>query len=152
MPVVSETVETKLGREHVFDYVANFETVEEWDPGVVSSRKLTEGPLDIGSRYEVIVQYGGAPQTMTYTVTELVRPELVVLEGNGRRTLAVDRISFAESAAGTSVEYEADIRLKGFFRAAEPFLGNLFASIGEGARNGLETRLKQLAESPTEPQ
>jgi hypothetical protein len=150
MPIVKEQVATTLSPAAAFDYVANLETIEEWDPGVVSSRKLTEGPLAVGSTYEIVVQYGGAPQAMTYTVTEVSRPSLVVLEGNGARAFAVDRISFVESDTGTAIDYEADIRLKGVFRAAEPFLGKLFARVGEGARTGLDSRLRELADADAE--
>ena len=147
MPIVHETVETDLNQEAAFDYVANFETIEEWDPGVVSSRKLTDGPLAVGSEYEVVVQYGGGPQTIVYTVTEVERPRVVVLEGSNDRTQAVDRITFSATETGAVVDYEADIRLKGVFKLATPFLGKLFDQIGEGARAGLELRLSELSAS-----
>lgn len=150
MPTVRETVDTTLDPTTVFDYVANFESVQEWDPGVVSSRKLTDGPLDVGSQYEVVVQYGGAPQPMTYTVTEMARPSLVVIEGEGARSITIDRISFREQGGGTVVDYEADIRLRGVYRVAQPFLGKLFAQIGDGAREGLSSRLAELANSAAE--
>ena len=144
MPRVQETVDTRLPLEAVFDYVANFETIQEWDPGVVSSTKLTDGPLAVGTAYRIVVQYGGRPQEMTYTVAEMDRPRLVVLEGDGSRTRALDRIEFSAADGGTRVDYRADIELKGMFRAATPFLGKLFSRIGEGARRGLTKRLAEL--------
>ena len=150
MPLIRERVDTTLDPAAVFDYVANFETAEEWDPGVVSSQKLTDGPLDVGSQYAVTVQYGGAPQPMTYTVTEVTRPSLVVIEGEGARSITIDRISFSEEGGGTVIDYEADIRMRGIYRAAQPFLGKLFTQIGEGARAGLNSRLAELADSAAE--
>jgi hypothetical protein len=69
----------------------------------------------------------------------------VVLEGDGPRSHAIDVISFQPTARGTSIEYKADIRLKGVYRFAEPFLGKLFRRVGDGAREGMKSRLRELA-------
>ena len=82
---------------------------------------------------------------MTYAITEFDAPRLVVLEGDGDRSGAVDHIAFSEVEQGTRIDYVADIRLKGLFRLAEPFLGKLFARVGDGAREGLDRRLTDLA-------
>jgi hypothetical protein len=145
MPVITETVETDLSVEDAFDYVANFENIIEWDPGVTASRKVTPGEAGVGTEYALDLQYGGSPLSMVYRVTEWDRPNLVVLEGDGSRSFAVDRISFHAAATTTVVEYQADIRMKGLFRLAQPFLGSLFRTIGTGAAQGLDDRLRALA-------
>ena len=110
MPVITETVETDLPVEATFDYVANFEHIVEWDPGVTAVRKTTDGPPSVGTEYDLNLSYGGSPISTIYRITEWDPPRRVVLEGDGDRTFAVDRISFLPSAQGTSVEYHADIR------------------------------------------
>lgn len=147
MPVIAETVETDLPTDQTFDYVANFENVVEWDPGVTAARTLTSGPAGVGTEYALVLKYGGSPLSMVYRITEWDPPRLVVLEGDGDRSSAVDRISFRPTPTGTSVEYQADIRLKGLFRLAQPFLGKLFRKIGEEAGAGLDGRLRELAAS-----
>ena len=82
---------------------------------------------------------------MVYRITEWDPPRRVVLEGDGDRTFAVDRISFLPSAQGTSVEYQADIRMKGIYRVAEPFLGKLFRKVVDGGAEGLDRRLRELS-------
>ena len=145
MPVITETVETDLPVEAAFDYVANFEHIVEWDPGVTAVRKTTDGPPSVGTEYDLDLSYGGSPISMVYRITEWDPPRRVVLEGDGDRTFAVDRISFLPSAQGTSVEYHADIRMKGIYRVAEPFLGKLFRKVGDGAVEGLDRRLRELS-------
>lgn len=145
MPVITETVETDLHIEATFDYVANFENVVEWDPGVTAARKITGGDPRVGTEYDLEIQYGSSPLSMTYRITEWDPPRRVVLEGDGSRSFAIDRISFFPTATGTVVEYRADIRLKGVYRAAEPFLGKLFRRVGDGAREGMDRRLRELA-------
>ena len=145
MPVITETVETDLPVEAAFEYVANFENVVEWDPGVTAARKVTDGEAGVGTEFDLVILYGSSPLSMTYRITEWDPPRRVVLEGDGSRSFAVDRISFLPTVNGTSIEYQADIRLKGVYRAAEPFLGRLFRSVGDGARAGMESRLRELA-------
>jgi len=145
MPVITETVETDLHVEAAFDYVADFENIVEWDPGVTAVRKTTEGLPAVGTEYDLDLSYGGSPITMTYRITEWDPPRRVVLEGDGDRTFAVDRISFLPLESGSSVEYQADIRMKGIYRVAEPFLGKLFRKIGDGAVAGLDQRLRELS-------
>lgn len=145
MPIIVETVETDLPTEQTFDYVANFENIVEWDPGVTAARKVTAGPAGVGTEYALDLKYGGSPLAMVYRITEWDPPRLVVLEGDGGRSFAIDRISFRPTSMGTLVEYQADIRMKGLFRLAQPFLGKLFREIGEGAGAGLDGRLRALA-------
>lgn len=145
MPIVKETVTTSLPIDAAFDYVANFENIVEWDPGVTAARKRSDAPAAVGTAYDLDLNYGGSDMAMTYTITEFDPPRLVVLEGDGSRSGAVDRIAFTAVGDGTRIDYEADIRLKGLFRLTEPFLGALFARVGEGAREGLDRRLSELA-------
>ncbi len=145
MPVITETVETDLNVEAAFSYVASFENIVEWDPGVTAARKITDGPAAVGTEYDLSLSYGGSPLSMVYRITEWDPPRRVVLEGDGDRSFAVDRISFLPTAQGTSVEYQADIRMKGIYRLAEPFLGRLFRKIGDGAAEGLDRRLSELS-------
>lgn len=144
MPTVKEAVTTTLPIEAAFDYVAEFENIVEWDPGVTAAHKTSETPAAVGVAYDLDLNYGGSDMAMTYTITEFDRPRLVVLEGDGVRARAVDRIEFTAVDGGTRIDYEADIRLKGLFRLSEPFLSSLFARVGDGAREGLDRRLREL--------
>lgn len=144
MPIVTETVTTSLPIDAAFDYVANFENIVEWDPGVTSARRTSDAPAAVGTAYDLDLNYGGSDMEMTYIITELDPPRVVVLEGDGPRSKAVDRITFSAVEDGTRIDYEADIRLKGLLRLSEPFLGKLFARVGEGAREGLDRQLREL--------
>jgi hypothetical protein len=70
MPVITKTVESALHVEAAFDYVADFENIVEWDPGVTAVRKTTDGPPAVGTAYDLDLSYGGSPISMTYRITE----------------------------------------------------------------------------------
>jgi hypothetical protein len=41
-------------QDEVFVYTADFSNIEDWDPGVVSSRRLGQGPVGVGSQFELV--------------------------------------------------------------------------------------------------
>lgn len=145
MTRLHERIETTLPIEAVFDYVADFVNAQEWDPGVASARRIDDGPVAVGARYDLGVRMGGRVAPMHYRITELDRPRRVVLVGTGSNVDAVDDIRFERSGDRTRIDYTADIRLGGLLRVAQPFLGGSFAKIGRDAANGMERTLAARA-------
>lgn len=147
MTTLREQIATTLPREAVFDYIADFQSAAEWDPGVAHARRLDAGPLRVGSSYELGVRMGGRVARMTYRITVLERPSRVVLEGEGSNVHAVDDIRFLPATAGTIVDYHADIRLQGWMRLLRPFLGGAIARIGRDAADGMTRTLAARAKT-----
>ena len=126
----------------VLAYVADFSHSSEWDPGVVESRRLTDGPTAVGSRFELIAAFRGKSLRFEYVVTELEEARRVVAHGEGDKARSDDTITVAPAdGGGTRLVYEADIRLKGVRRVAEPFLGGVFRRMGDDAIDGLAATL-----------
>ncbi len=146
MTVLHQTIETPLSIGPAFDYVADFANAQEWDPGVASSVRVDDGPVAVGARYRLDVTFNGRSLPMTYTVAELERGRRIVLRGVGSRISAVDRIDFASTpTGGTRIDYEADLRLGGILRLAQPFLGRAFDGIGKRALAGMQRELDRRA-------
>ncbi len=148
MTVLREVIETPLAIDRAFAYVADFANSQEWDPGVASSTRIDDGPVTAGARYQLQVTFNGRTLPMLYAVTEFDAPRRVVLHGSGSRIEAVDSIDFAPTPTGGSrVTYEADLRLRGILRLAEPFLGRAFDSIGKRALAGMQRELDRRADT-----
>ena len=145
MTRLHERIETTLPIEAAFDYVADFANAQEWDPGVATARRIDDGPVAIGARYDLGVRMGGRVAPMEYRVAELDRPRRVVLVGRGSNVDAVDDIRFERSGEGTVIDYTADIRLGGLLRFAQPFLGGSFAKLARDAAGGMERTLAARA-------
>lgn len=143
-----EQIETALPPETAFDFVADFANAERWDPGVARSVGLDEGPLRVGSRFELDVRMGRRTAPMTYHVAALERPDRVVLVGAGSGVDAVDEIVFEPTGSGTRIRYTADIRLSGLLRVVQPFLSGAFERIGRDAAAGMRRTLADLGGSP----
>ena len=53
--------------------------------------------------------------------------------GENATVVSHDRITFAATLTGTRLTYDADLRLKGLLRIADPLLGLAFRRIGHRA-------------------
>jgi dehydrogenase/reductase SDR family member 12 len=142
MPLLEETLEVDRPLEDVFAFVGDFANTKDWDPGVAGATKVTDGPIEVGTRYAVDVVFNGRTLPMTYEVTAWDPPNHVALMGEGSTVRAVDDIRFEATETGTRIRYSADLRLKGVLRLVEPFLGKRFDETGKAAMAGMRRALE----------
>ena len=146
MTRLHETLETSLPIEDAFAFVADFAHAAVWDPGTVSSERIDGGTVAVGARYLLQVRMGPRVAPMEYRIVEHEPFRRVVLEGRGSNVTARDEIGFAALPnSGTRVDYVADIRLGGWMRLLQPFVGGAFRKIGRDAREGMQRTLDSLA-------
>lgn len=135
------TVASPWPVDRAFAYLGDFSNVAAWDPGVVSSSRLDEGEVGLGSRFEVETSTAGRRQRLTYEITEWDPPRRLVLVGENPALRSVDTLTFAERDGGSSVTYHADLALRGAARFADPLLHVAFQVIGKRAADGLRRAL-----------
>ena len=136
-----EQITTETPIAEAFAYTADFNNLEDWDPGIAESAQIGEGPIGRGTQFEVLVAFGSRRIPMVYTITEFDPPHRVVLVGKGSTLTALDVITFAEGDHGTDITYTADLRFKGAMRWLAPFLGGVFKEVGGKAVAGLADAL-----------
>jgi carbon monoxide dehydrogenase subunit G len=136
-------IEVDSPAEATFAYLADFANAAEWDPGIVEARRVTPAPTAVGSRFEVIAVFRERRQRFEYVVTEYEEGRRIALRGEGEKALSDDVITVAPGDRGARVGYEADLRLKGLYRVAEPFLGSAVERMGDAALDGLAARLAE---------
>ena len=145
MPILRERVETHLPIEDAFSYLADFSNAATWDPGTATAERLDAGPIRVGSSFALGVRMGGATRPMTYRIVRLDPNEVIVLEGEGSGVAATDTMTFQAIPGGTRIDYEANIRLRGWRRLLEPFAGAAFTRIGHAAQAGMQRTLAERA-------
>ncbi len=145
MTKLHERIETTLPIDEVFAFVADFANSSLWDPGVATSERIDAGPVDLGARYRLGIRMRGRVTPMEYRITTYEPPTRVVLSGEGSGVSAVDEIVFATTATGTAIDYTADIRLGGWMRLVQPFVGGTFQKIAKDALGGMQTALDERA-------
>lgn len=145
MTRLHERLQTPLAIDEAFAYIADFANSQEWDPGVDTAQRIDDGPVAVGSRYQLGVHLGGRVAPMEYRITALEAPSRVVLEGTGSGVTAVDDIRFERIGDSTHIEYIADIRLGGLLRFIQPFLGGAFRTLARNAVGGMQRTLDARA-------
>jgi carbon monoxide dehydrogenase subunit G len=134
-------IEVLADATRAFEYIADFSRAAEWDPGVAEARRLSDGPTELGSRFELIALFRGNRQRFEYVVTALEPGRRIALHGEGAKAVSDDTVAVATRDGHTVVTYEADLRLRGPYRIAEPFLGGMVERMGDHALDGLKAKL-----------
>lgn len=124
-----------------FEYTADFSNIQEWDPGVVASRRIGDGPITEGSEFEVEVRFGAGTMPMVYQITEYEPNSRVVLVGRGEKLEAVDEIRFDTADNMTVIDYTADLTFLNLFRYFGPLLSPTLEKVGTRALDGLASVL-----------
>lgn len=128
----------------VFDYLADFTTTTEWDPGTVVTERL-HGDGDVGTTYLNVSTFLGRRTHLQYVVQELLPGRRVRLRAENRTVISVDTMTFSRnSQGGTEVMYTADFTFKGPARFLAPFLRPAFARLGTAAQIGMYQALTRL--------
>ncbi len=121
-----ETLRGSCPPQAAFEYLAEFANIQAWDPTVLAARRLTAGPVRVGSRFALLMQFGARPVSMRYTLTEMQPPYRLVLQGRGASFRAVDSLAIEPAGAGFRLRYKVHID---FDRAAGKYLGRLAAPL-----------------------
>lgn len=81
MPETTETATFARSPEDVFDHLADFGRLAEWDPMFDRSERLDDGPLGVGSRFRTVGSVFGREFELDLEIVEYERPDHVVLHG-----------------------------------------------------------------------
>ena len=123
--------------EPVFDFLSDFTTTNEWDPGTVETTR-TAGDGGVGTTYANTSEFMGRRTELVYETIQHERPSRVQFQGRNKAATTLDTMSFRAGADGSSTEitYRAD------FQFAFPI--NLVAPLV------LRGRLEKLADETVE--
>ncbi len=127
-----------------FRYVQDFSTIEQWDPGVYRAEKMTPGPVDVGTRFQLLLNIAGKRLPMEYQLTACEEDRRLVFVGENPWLQAEDTISFAEAGAGkTKITYQALLTIKALPQLTLPAMTPALTRVGKKAVSGLKTALNR---------
>lgn len=135
------SIDSPRDPDDLFAYLSDFSNAKEWDPGVVDATRDGTGPVAVGSEFRLVAKFMGRETPLTYVVTVLDPPRSVTFRGENASVVSLDTITFEPHGEGTRVTYDADLKLKGPARLADPFLKLVFKRIGDAAAAGLQEHL-----------
>ena len=106
--------------EELFDLMADPETEVDWNPDAIEVRRVDDGPLGPGARWQG--RYKGMG-TMDIHLDEYERPGRLVFSITGDRMDMHWTFTFAPDGATTRLAAEAELQPKGAMRLMSPLLG-----------------------------
>lgn len=140
------TVSTSRSADEVFDYLAEFSNAAEWDPGVVAASRLDAGPIGRNSMFRLQVRVGRWTVPFDYRIVAFEPPTRVAVVADRGTVRSEDTITIVSDATGGStLTYDARLRLKGVYAIAEPLLCLGFRRIGDRGIAGLRRTLSLYA-------
>jgi len=141
VPTFEQTIEVAAPLEEAFLYVADFRTAAEWDPGIVQSRRVNNGPIGEGATYDVTAVFRGNRIPLRCELVEYEQNRRLLFHAAGAKARSTDELRFEPVDDGTRIAYRAVLSMKGLSRLAEPFLGRTWTATGARALAGLKAKL-----------
>lgn len=145
------TVRTSWSPEAAFSYLADLRNFADWDPGVRRVTQVEGSGAGAQAVFDVAVVRPGPDLVLRYRTEDFDEPSTVLVVARSALFTSEDRITVVpESNGGASVTYDADLRLNGPLRLADPALRLVFGRIGDRAAAGLRRVL--AAPAPAVPE
>lgn len=143
MTTIERTVTVDRPLAKVFDYLSDFTTTNEWDPGTVETVRVS-GDGGVGTAYRNTSKFAGRETEMTYVVEDVVPNQVFALRGENKTVVAHDTMTFRETPGGTEVRYVAEFEFKGPAKLVAPLMGPFFKKLGDEAEQGMREALTRL--------
>lgn len=140
---IERTVTVDRPLAQVFDYLSDFTTTNEWDPGTVETVRVS-GDGGVGTTYRNTSKLAGRETRLTYVVETLEPNVRFALRGENKTVVAGDTMTFRETPAGTEVTYRGDFDFKGVAAYAAPLFKPLLNRLFDHGARGMSQALERL--------
>ncbi|MCH2190139.1 MAG: SDR family NAD(P)-dependent oxidoreductase [Gammaproteobacteria bacterium] len=144
-----EEFEVNRSAEEVFDYIVDFSRIAEWDPTVTDSRKVSDGSVGQGTKFEVMYSLGLRNIPIYYTIDSYQAPNTAVLTGKAKSFTAIDSLTIEPTSSGAHVKWQADIVLNGTASLIAPLFKGHIRKMGSVSIESLRKALEDNEKSPT---
>jgi uncharacterized protein YndB with AHSA1/START domain len=129
--------------EEVFDAVADERNEPRYNPAMISSEKLTEGPIGRGTRFSAVHNSGRGTQEMIVEVTEYDRPRRVASSTTMPWANIDGVLELEPVASGTRMRWNWHVHPKGVHRLLGPVVGVMGRRSEQACWQGLKRYLER---------
>ncbi len=109
--------------EEVFDFVADERNEPTYNPNMLVSEKVTEGPVGAGTRFAATIRSGRRPVAMQIEYTAFDRPRMLASTSRMAAADFTGTLTFTSTPAGTRLRWSWQARPKGAMRLLAPVFG-----------------------------
>ncbi len=118
MTVIENSVQINRSLEVVFDYLVDLRNELQWNPGVQSMEKVTDGPIELGTKF---LAKWKQSQLIEVECIWFERPHRWAYSNGGPLTVVIE-ITLTPQGSGTLLASRFDVRPSGLMRLFFPIL------------------------------
>lgn len=134
--------------EDAFDYIVDFSKISEWDHTIIDSKKVSDGQIGLGSRFDLIYKMGLRRLPISYEITEFDHASKAVLVGESDNFTATDTVIITPTDQGCHVNWHAEIHFRGLSAKIIPFIEKKVKAAGAQTIRDLNTALDDDYKAP----
>jgi len=140
---IQASFDCQMAIEDAFDYIVDFSNIHEWDHSVLSSRKISDGDLGLGAKFDLVLLMGSREVPLAYEITEFDTPNRAVLTGTNAKFSAVDTVELTRVKDGCRVEWRANLEFTGITALIVRFKAKKIKAGGIQTIRDLEKKLTE---------
>ncbi|HEX9564647.1 MAG TPA: SRPBCC family protein, partial [Gemmatimonadaceae bacterium] len=105
----------------VFQFVAHVENAPKWQPAVIETSRITEGPMRVGTQYREVAKMMGRRVTTVCEITELVPDRRIAWKATSSGPFSYQTTyTFTPAGSRTRLDIVGTFSLRGLWRLIEP--------------------------------
>ena len=140
MAVVKHTQVINKPVDVVFQTVVDVANFPNWNPTTPSARKLSNGEIGEGTRFELEIRGFGKVQQ---ELQEFARNKRVRIVPSMKFLSGGHRFLFTAQGSSTRIDHELEMTPKGFLKIFGPFIGMMGKKNLRGTANALQRYLER---------
>jgi NAD(P)-dependent dehydrogenase (short-subunit alcohol dehydrogenase family) len=140
-----QSLEIQRPLSFVYAYLSDFSNTASWDPSVIQAQKITPGPLQVGTHFDIQVKFAWTQLSLNYHITDMQKDRYLELKGMADNYSLVDRIRFEGDDTRCTVYYQIDVYYQEPMAKIAPLLSPLVKSNAEQALKTLKRTLEGAA-------
>jgi hypothetical protein len=145
MITMQREVSSDVAQDVAFAYLADFTTTEQWDPGTITTVRVS-GDGGVGTRYQNTSRFAGRVSTIDYVVTALRPRQSIDLRGENSSVVVCDTITVTARQTGCLITYRVRFAFQGWLKWIEPALRPAVTRLLDDGVRGLQGQLRRLGE------
>ena len=132
--------------QEVFAFVTDHSNDKLWKPFVTESRQISAGPINVGTRFEIVTVAWGYRRAGEVEVLKHEPHSLYVYRANDKLLPFVAHLNFESLPSGTGIRGQVEFPVQGLWKWLTPILLKILRSQSKHTF----ARLKQIMEGSKE--
>ncbi len=108
--------------EDVFAFTTNFENQPKWQSRLLEAKKITEGPIGVGTKWRFVAKFLGQRIEYDQQCTEYVPNRTYAGKSVSGPFPVMGRQTYEPVEGGTRITAVGEVQTGGFFKLAEPVI------------------------------